>query len=82
MDRGWKVWLPPPHQSVMLSCAACMTGPLAQRADEKAALRDFLWGNVFSLLVLKNNRHYRPGEVIAVSQHFGCVHCQMGYMTE
>lgn len=58
-----------------------MTGPLAQRADEKAALGGFLWGNVLSLFVLRNNRHYRPGDVIAVRQHFGFVQGRMGYMT-
>lgn len=53
-----------------------------ESADGKAALRDFLLGNVFSLLALRNDCHARPGEVVAVSPHSGFVHCQMGCRTE
>lgn len=87
VDQGGTAWPPHPpeaqgpNHTVTLSCAAWMTGALAQRELMKRQhLQMFFGGNVLSLLVLKTNPdcHYHPGQLMAISQHFGFLQCQMG----
>lgn len=78
IDWGWEVWplhfpatQPYSDRQVELCCLDD-TEPCPERADEKAALRDFSWGEMYSLLVLRTSSdcHDCPREVVAVSQHF------------
>lgn len=85
MDRGWKVWLPPPPAVKILVRVSCWVvlpawqDHLHREVMKRLHLEVFI-GETCSL-VLKNNHPYHP-EVIAVSQDFRFVYCQAGYMTE